>query len=97
MSSELDRKHEERGERRRSKLVRAIEFELAGVLRDNEMELLGFSVKIEEWECLMTLRVWADGQRLVGFVGSDSLPNCIVKSVHAVKNNKVQWKEDKYR
>jgi hypothetical protein len=97
MSRQLDVVAEERVIKRNEQLIRAVEFELSGVIEVQGMSLLGFSIKIEPWECLMTLRVLREDNHLVGFVGSDTVANCIVKSVAMVRRDKVVWREDKYR
>ncbi len=94
MSRQLDAKQEERTARRHDALIRALDFELAGVLGNNGVELLGLALKWDAWDCLMTLKGESDGQRQVCFVGSDSPINCIVKAVNDAKRGTLRWKED---
>ena len=97
MSRQLEAAQEARVDKRNNQLVRALEYELSGVLEIQRMTLLGFSLKIESYECLMTLRVVSGDSYMVGFVGSDTAANCIVKAVSAVRNGKVPFQADKYR
>ena len=96
MTRHLDAVTEERQARKHHAVVRALEFELVGVIASKGGELLGFSVRIAEWETLMTLRAVIDGERQVAFVGSDDLVNCILKAVRAAQRDKLAWQADKY-
>lgn len=97
MSRQLEQIVEERTARRNLALIRALEFELVGTLKTKGIDLLGFSLKIDPFECLMTLRANVDGGRQVAFIGSDGIPNTIIKAVIAAKRDQLVWREDKYR
>lgn len=97
MTRQADLVQEDRTVRRNQAVIRALEFELVGSLEACGCTLLGFSVKIEDWECLITLRAVVGEERMVAFVGSDSLSNCLVKCVMSAQRDKLVWKEDKYR
>lgn len=97
MTRQLEAIGEQRQAKRHALLVRALEFELSGALQASGATLLGFSVKIEEWECLMTLRAYRDDSMQIAFVGSDDVINCINKAVRAAKSGKIVWREDKWR
>lgn len=58
--------------------------------------LTGFSVRMEEGETLMTLRVILAGRRQVSFVASGTLAQCFAKAVREAKNDKLRWKADKF-
>lgn len=97
MSRQLEAMAEARSSKRHALLVRALEFELSGVMKEKGATLQGFSVKIEEWECLMTLRAYREETNQIAFIGSDDVINCINKAVRAVKSDKIIWRKDKWR
>lgn len=96
MSRQLEQGGEDRQKRQDSALVRAIQFELQGTVAHNGYELLGFSVRLDEWETLITLRAMTDGGRVVAFVGGETLAGAIVKAVREGKRDKLKWRPDKW-
>lgn len=96
MTRHLDAVEEERQTRKYHAVVRALEFELQGVIAGKGGQLTGFSVTLREWECLITLRSLQDGVPSVAFVGSDTLVNCVLKAVHSGQRDKLVWRVDKY-
>lgn len=97
MSRQLDAAHEDRVSRRHEALVRALEFELDKVLSATGKKLLGFSMRIQEWDCLMTLRAEEAGEQRVAFVGAEDVVGAITKAVRVARAGKLKWKEDKWR
>lgn len=97
MTRQLDKKKEEKEARRRVALVKALEFELADNLDLAGITLLGFAVKWDAFECLMTVKADIGGVRHVAFVGSDSVINAIIKATVAAKYDRLRWKEDVYK
>lgn len=97
MSRQLEAVGEQRQAKRHALLIRALEFELSGALQQSGALLQGFSVKIEEWECLMTLRAFREDTNQIAFIGSDDVINCINKAVRAAKSDKIMWRPDKWR
>lgn len=96
MTRHLDAVTEERQEQRYRAVVRALEFELQGVIAGKGGELTGFSVTLREWEVLITLRSIQEGRPQVAFVGSDTLVNCLLKAVSSGQRDKLVWRADKY-
>lgn len=96
MSRQIDLKRELRETARRDALVKALDFELAGTLDTQGITLLGFAVKYDAWECLLTLKADIGGERNVSFVGSDTVMNCILKSVIYARQDRLRWKLDAY-
>lgn len=96
MTRQLEQVQEERIARKHGLLIRAIEFGLQGAIGTTGGELTGFSVKLNEWECLMTLRATRDGVPHVAFVVSDCMVDCILKAVRDAGRDKLRWREDKY-
>lgn len=96
MSRQLDIIREQKETKRRDALVKALEFDLAGSLEIQGIQLLGFAVKWDVFECLLTLKAEIGGDRMVCFVGSDSVMNAILKSVSQAKSDRLRWREDIY-
>ena len=96
MTRQLEQIQEERETKRREALVRALEFELPGVLETQGIILTGFAVKYDAYECLMTVKVIIGGERHVGFVGGASIIDCVLRAVEMGRNSRLRWKVDKY-
>lgn len=96
MTRQLDQVREERETKRRIALVKALEYELPGVLEIQGITLLGFAVKYDAFECLMTVKGVIAGERHVCFVGGASVVDCILKAVQAAQYDRLRWRVDKY-
>jgi hypothetical protein len=96
MSRQVDLVREERETARRDALVSALEYGLAGHLEAQGITLIGFAVKYDAYECLMTLKADIGGERQVCFIGSDSVMSAILKAVSAAKADRLRWKKDKW-
>lgn len=96
MSRQLDQVREQRETKRRDTLVKCLEYELPGVLEMQGITLIGFAVKFDAYECLMTIKADVGGERNVAFVGGSSIIDCILKSVQAAKAERLRWRKDVY-
>lgn len=96
MTRHLDAEVEERQSRQDAALLKAVHFGLQGAVAHNGYELLGFSVRIDEYECLVTLRAMLEGERVVAFVGAETLAAAFVKVVRDGKRDKLTWRADKW-
>lgn len=96
MSRQLELVREERETKRRSALVKALEYELPGVLESKGIVLTGFSMKYDAYECLMTVRTVIGGEANKAFVGAGSPIDCILKATAAAKADRLRWSPDKY-
>lgn len=97
MSRQLELVQEERTKKTHKALVRAVEFELQSAVALTGGVLTGFSVKIDEWQTLITLKAIVDDVPSVSFVGADSLTGCFLKAVREARSDKLAWREDKWR
>lgn len=97
MSRQLELDKEVAESKRRDTLVRALEYELAGLLQMSDIMMHGFAVKYDDFECLMTLKADVQGIRSVAFVASDGVIGCVLKAVQMVKYDRLRWKEDVYK
>lgn len=96
MSRQLEAKGEERQKARHDALIRALEFGIVDELRTQGIELFGFSIKYDSFNCLLTLKADVAGTRSVSFVGSDTIVNVILKTSSMAYNESLRWKEDQY-
>lgn len=96
MSRQLDLELEKRETTRRNQLIRALEFGIVGALEAQGIELVGFAVKYDAFNCLLTLRAEIGGDRQVAFVGSDSLVNCFLKTESDALRGCLSWRADRY-
>lgn len=96
MSRQLELVAEQRTATKHKALIKALEYELVGVLGNAGATLTGFSVKIDEWQCLLTLRAILNDQNVYAHVGGDTVISCILKAVRAAQYDKLRWKEDKF-
>jgi hypothetical protein len=96
MTRHLDADHEDRQVRKDAALVAAVNFGIVNAVQMNGRELLGFSVRMDEWETLITLRAVDQGERLVAFVGAETLPSALIKVVREGKRDKLVWRADEW-
>jgi len=78
-------------------LVAAVEFELEGAVAHAGGELYGLSVKFSQVDCLLTLRAVLPAGSMVAHVGGQTLADCFRRAVNEAYQDKLSWKEDKYR
>lgn len=97
MTRELDQEQELLEIARREQLVKALEYGIVGALENQGIQLLGFSMKYDAFNCLLTIRADVGGERQVCFVGSDSLMNCFIKAQAEGLNGRLLWRRDKYQ
>lgn len=97
MSRQLEMLAEERTTKRHKALVKAVEFEMVGSLAAAGATMTGFSVRLDEYECLLTVRAVIDEKASVAFIGAEDLVGAILKLVKAAQRDKLVWREDKYR
>lgn len=97
MSRQVEQVQEERETKRRDALVKALEYSLPGHLETQGITLLGFAVKYDAYECLMTIKADVGGTRKVAFVGAGSVVDCILKAEQAAAANRLRWKVDIYK
>lgn len=96
MSRQLEQGIEERAARRDKRVLSAIHGGLeAGVARAGG-QLGGFSVKLSEYDCLLTLRAEFPGGAMVAFVGGADLPDVLIKGSRAARSDGLRWKKDKW-
>lgn len=97
MSRQLEKKSEDRRAKFEQNVLRAIEGGLETAVERAGGELRGFSVKVDPWECLLTIRADFPGGAQVAFVGASGIGECLVKAMLEAGRDKLRWKEDKWR
>lgn len=96
MSRQLELEREQRETLRRDELVKCLEFGLVGALSVQGIDLLGLAIKYDPYNCLMTLRADRNGDKIVSFVGSDTIINCLLKGQSEALRQGLRWTADKY-
>lgn len=96
MTRQHDLKLEVRETAKRDALVKALEYGLAGALESQGVGLLGFSIKYDTFNCLMTIKAVVGDVRSVAFVGSDTMINCILKADSEARRHTLHWRLDQY-
>lgn len=76
--------------------MKAVEFDLVGSLQGAGVDLLGFSVRVEPNDYLLTLRVFFDDMPHVAFVSGEDLGSCLIKATWLAKRDRLRWRRDKY-
>lgn len=96
MTRQLEAKKEQRETARLNALAKALDYGLAGALEAQGIILIGFAIKYDAFNCLMTIRAEFGGVRNVAFVGSDNIINCILKAQSEARGDRLKWRVDKY-
>jgi len=96
MTRQIEQAQEERQTKRRDAVIKGLEYELPGALEMRGITMLGFAVKFDAYDCLMTIKADVGGTRRVCFIGGSSVVDCIIKSVQAAKADRLRWRDDEY-
>jgi hypothetical protein len=96
MSRQLEAKEEERRRRERDATLYAVYGGLEDAVGRAGGVLRGFSVKLAEGDCLLTLRVEMPGGVFVAFVGHEDLSAALRKAVDQANRDELRLKEDRY-
>jgi hypothetical protein len=96
MSRQLEQHLEEVTKRRHLAVVAAVEYALVGSIERAGGELTGFSVKLAEGDCLLTLRVTLAGRSQVSFVGAEDLGSALIKAVNLGRHDKLKYRPSKF-
>lgn len=97
MSRQSDVKAEERETARRLEVIRALDFGLAGAIEFHGGELRGFSMKYNDFDCMLTLKASFEGKWFVSFVSSETMIGCILSTQRKAAHNAIEWTADKYQ
>lgn len=96
MSRQLEAHMEERGRRRATAILAAVEYDLAAAVRHAGAVFYGFAARCEPGECLLVIKGDLAGKRQVAFVGAEDLGGALIKAVRLGKTDKLNWKVDRY-
>lgn len=96
MPNQLEMFQAEKARRREDALIRAMEYELNDSIGQSGVELLGFSVRLKDSECLLTIRGNNGDGCQVSFVGAVDMIECVLKAVRDANSGRLIWREDKY-
>jgi hypothetical protein len=96
MTRQLEQEIEEKAAKNRKEVLAAIYGGLDSSLQSEGHELVGFSVRLEAGDCLITLRAHNGKGQMVAFVGAGDLPDALRKAVREAKGGGLNWRPDKY-
>lgn len=96
MTNKLDVKREVARNQVEREILAALEFELVGSIAHAGGVLTGFSMKVGDSDCLMTLRAEYGHKRMVAFVGCPDMSSCLRKAVTAAYSDGLKWREDAF-
>ena len=96
MSRQLEQKIELRRKRLDKQTLSAVNGGLEDAIGRAGGVLVGLSVKLDEYECLVTLRAVFPAGSQVAFVGGEDLGSALRKAVREGKADALGWREDKW-
>lgn len=96
MSSQDEIPRANHEDRRNLMLYRAMTGGLATAVERGGGMLLGLSMRINGFDCLLTLRAEFPGGRQIAFIGGETPAGCILKALREAKTESLRWKVDKY-
>ena len=96
MSRQIDEQSESRVRREAMELDRCCTGGLEANVGRSGAELIGFSAKVSEYECLLTVRVILAGRRQISFVGSETLAGALRKLARSASKDELRFRQDKY-
>lgn len=96
MSRQLEQIQEQRVAKMHLELIKAVEYDLVGSVAHNGGVLGGFSVRLAEFEVLVTLRAKFPAGAMISFVGGESLMMALLKCVREAKHDKLVWRTDRF-
>lgn len=96
MNKDMERRFDERGRKERLQVLVAVYGGLSDAVARSGGELTGFTVKIDEYECLLVLKALFPGGPQVAFVGGSDLAACLIKGVVEGNRDMLRWRSDKW-
>lgn len=97
MSRQLEAAREEKRSRADARILEAVCFGLERDIQAFGVTLHGMTFRFNGADCLAVLRGTLQGEKVVAFVGSDDLEAVILKLARVAKQDKLIWKEDRYK
>jgi hypothetical protein len=96
MSRQLEQEWEDKARRDRESVTAAVCGGLVLAVAHGGGELVGLSLKITDFDALMTVRAAFPGGRMIAFVGAGDMAECFKKATREAKMDALRWKPDKY-
>lgn len=97
MASDDVRADEARKEKKLIAIGRVCEGGLIGAVKHAGGELIGLSVKLNQYDCLLTLRAVLPAGRMVAFIGADTLATALLKAAREARSDDLNWREDRFK
>jgi hypothetical protein len=96
MTRQLEQAREDKQKKRDQAVLLLLEGGLEKAVEHAGGELTGFAVRLNGYDCLMTVKVVLAGKAQIAFVGAEDLTACLLKCEREAKADKLQWRADKY-
>lgn len=96
MSRQLEQQAEERFARRKSGIIKAVEFGVERTIQDCGMQLTGVAFKMNGGDCLAIVKASSADGPLVCFVGAEDWGSVLMKLVREGQRGRLRWKPDEY-
>ena len=96
MSRQLEADTETRQAKTDRSILLALHRDLEHMFHAAGFPLEGFSVKLNGYDYLMTLRAVHEGERVVCFVGADSLGRLFPKSCTELRADRLRWRANNF-
>lgn len=96
MTRQLEADRERRQRKLDALTLRACNGALFGAVERSGGELLGFSVRMTEFDVLLTLKAEFPAGRQVCFVGGEDLSGVLRRAVKEGNQDALQWRVDKW-
>jgi hypothetical protein len=96
MSRQLEAAAEVREEKRRSRILWAVEGGLSEAVGRAGGQYRGFASRESGVECLLVIKAEFPAGPQVAFVGSADLGSALIKAVHDGERDLLRWRADEY-
>lgn len=95
MSQELQRL-EEASRRKAAKTLACLDGGLAAAVARSGGELVSYSVRERDGDCLLTLRINMPAGAFIAFVGSETVSGAVIKATNDANSDSLKLKRDQY-
>jgi len=96
MSRQLEQIQEQRTAKRHLELVKTIEYGLLGAVSHSGGILSGFTIKINDGECLLVLKADFGHLHRVAFVSGEDVGTVLIRGMNLARRDALNWKADAY-
>lgn len=96
VSRQFDLKAEERTTTRNNAVIKALYFDLQGVIEFQGGKMRGFAMNYKTFQCTMVWKAVFEGKQKVAFITAETPIDCILTAMNLARHNELRWKVDVY-